>query len=256
MNGYPRFLLGPPHLLPVLLLWMAGMIAVPLLSRRGERGRTRGIMLGVYLQAALVTVYLLYGWETGRALLAILAVPALGWFAEYTGSRTGIPFGRYHYTEALQPQIGHVPVAIPLAWLMMLPPSWAVADLILPQGSWWLRAALAAGAFTAWDIYLDPHLVHWEFWKWEKPGRFYMGIPLTNFLGWFLWAWIITALVTAGGSLPAGTGTPLVLVYLLTWLLQFGGHMVFWNLKRSALAGFVLMGVPAVLALRVLLHGV
>ncbi|TVR69824.1 MAG: carotenoid biosynthesis protein [Spirochaetaceae bacterium] len=254
MSGYPELLLGPPRLLPVLLLWVSGMIAVPLLSRRGEKGRTGGIMLGVILQAVLVTTYLFYAWDFLRVLVVLLLVPALGWLAEFAGSRTGIPFGRYHYTKALQPQIGEVPVAIPLAWLMMLPPSWAVADLILPGGSWWLRATIGAASFTAWDIYLDPHLVSWSFWKWEKPGRYYMGIPLGNFLGWFLWAWIITALVTAGMGPYALSGTPLFLVYFLTWLFQFGGHMVFWKLGLSGIVGFVAMGIPAGFALRALVR--
>ena len=245
MNSYPEQFLGPVQLLPVLIAWAGGMIAVPLLARRGGRGQANGIMLGVILQAALAVVYLFTAWSPDRALFAVLAVPILGWSAEFIGSRTGVPFGTYHYTERLQPQIGRVPVAIPLAWLMMLPPSWAIAELIVPGGSWWMRAIVSGAAFTAWDIYLDPHLVSWSFWKWEKPGRYYVGIPLGNFLGWFLWSGAISAIVSPDSLL----GTPFLLVYLLTWLFQAGGHLVFWKLYQSGIAGFIAMGLPTVVAL-------
>ena len=45
----------------------------------------------------------------------------IGWTAEAIGSKTGFPFGAYHYTDRLQPQLLGVPLLIPLAWLMMLP---------------------------------------------------------------------------------------------------------------------------------------
>lgn len=248
---YPEGLLGPVYLLPVLLVWTAGMIAVPLLSRNGDRGRTTGIMLGVVLQAFLAVVYIFFAWPLTRAFTAVLVTPFLGWAAEFIGSRTGIPFGRYHYTAALQPQIHRVPLAIPLAWLMMLPPSWAVAELIAPGSSIWIRATIAATAFTAWDIYLDPHLVHWSFWIWERPGRYYLGIPLTNFAGWFAWAWIITFVIRPESL----WGTPFFLIYLATWLFQLGGHAVFWKMPVSAVAGFLAMGIPAAAAIRSLLSG-
>lgn len=250
MSAPITLLLGPTPFFPVVGGWLLCMIAVPLLARRGASGRTQGITIGVIAQAALAVIYLLYAWPYPHALRTIVAVPLLGWTAEFLGSRTGVPFGRYHYTEKLQPQIRRVPVVIPLAWLMMLPPAWAVAELVVPSGEWWVSATIAAAAFTAWDLYLDPHLVRWSFWKWEKPGRFYMGIPIMNFVGWFLWAWVITALVQPASLL----GTPLFFVYTLTWLFQFGGHLVFWELQRSGLVGFAAMGLFIVLASRTLFH--
>ena len=37
---------------------------------------------------------------------------------ERVGTQTGLPFGRYAYTGALQPQVAHVPVIVPLALVM------------------------------------------------------------------------------------------------------------------------------------------
>lgn len=232
-------------------LWLPVMISVPLVAARATKNpdradffRSTAISGGVVFQVLLVIGTLFVQWPAGFAVRAVVLVPLLGWLAEFIGSRTGIPFGNYHYTAVLQPQIHRVPVAIPLAWLMMLPPSWAVAHLLAPNGTPLVHAVVAGLAFTAWDIYLDPHLVKWGFWEWRQKGA-YEGIPLRNFLGWFLWATVITWVAAP----PALDFFPLVLVYLLTWLFQFGGHMVFWGWPVSGIAGFIAMGAAAVPAL-------
>lgn len=242
-----------PAEMVLAVAWAAGMISVPIASLTGRTGRAVSISVAVVLQVALVAAVLLRSWGPRAALASAIVVPLLGWTAEFIGSRTGVPFGRYEYTDVLQPQIQRVPVLIPLAWLMMMPPAWAVAQLLLPEAAWWLQAVVAGYAFMAWDVYLDPQLSRWNFWEWERPGR-YEGIPLVNFLGWFLVATVISAVVlglVAPGSLPV---MPLVGVYLLTWILQFGGHLVFWRWPISGLAGFVAMGVVGAPALRVLLR--
>lgn len=231
-------------LLSIFGIWTIVMISVPLVARVGVAYRGRAITIGVVAQVALVVSTLFTGWTVSRAIVGIALVPVLGWTAEFIGSRTGIPFGKYHYTSVLQPQLKHVPIAIPFAWLMMLPPSWAIAQLLIPDGSRLLIAIVSGAAFMAWDIYLDPHLVRWDFWRWEEPGV-YLGIPLKNFFGWFLWAAAITFAVNPAPLSPF----PLVLVYILTWLFQFGGHIVFWRWPISGIAGFCAMGIFTITAL-------
>lgn len=235
--------------LPVVTLgaiWVAVMIAVPIwkwvLAERGER---IGISLGVLFQAATVAVLLASsGIALPRLLLVLLGVPVLGWLVELIGSKTGVPFGRYHYTDVLQPQVGHVPLLIPLAWLMMIPPSWAVATIILPDAPRIVIAVLAGAAFMAWDLFLDPQMVKWRFWEWDQPGR-YVGIPFVNFFGWWLAGTVISFLLMPT-EVPVA---PLLAIYLLTWLLEVGGQGMFWKLYVSAAAGFVAMGLFVVLAL-------
>ena len=229
--------------------WVLVMISVPIIRWVAGAGAERvGIASGVFAQVAVVLVALAstLGWFT---LVVVVLIPVLGWASEVLGSKTGIPFGDYHYTDVLQPQVAHVPVLIPLAWLMMMPPAWAVAAVVapdMPLAQW----AIAAAAFTAWDVYLDPLMVRWDFWRWKRGGA-YLGIPLVNYVGWFIVAFAITAVL----SLIAGAfgialfdgipHAPLVLVFLVTWLLQFVGQFIFWNLRASALAGFVAMGLFA-----------
>ncbi|MCB9430398.1 MAG: carotenoid biosynthesis protein [Ardenticatenaceae bacterium] len=104
--------------------------------------------------------------------------------------RAPATFGRYHYTDLLQPQIGHVPLLIPLAWLMMLPCAWAVAS----RFTGWRFALLRPSALTAWDQMLDPQMVGWGLWVWQQPGS-YFGIPWLNFGGWIFNSVLLTTLL-------------------------------------------------------------
>jgi putative membrane protein len=245
-----------------LALWLLTMISVPILGWAwGEAARTKGVATGVVLQAGVVVALL---WETLRLvdlLWLIVLVLLVGWAAEFVGSHTGFPFGRYRYTERLQPQIGNVPILIPVAWLMMLPPAWAIADRITGGTRGWAFVGLSAVAFTAWDLFLDPQMVSWGLWTWESTSphtaspsrrhahRGYFGIPWSNFLGWLAVSAGITwiaAPFAAAEHLPV---QPLVLVYALTWALETFGQLVFWRLPGPALVGCAGMGTFLVWAL-------
>ena len=170
----------------LLVVWVAAMLAMPIAQwGMGHQGLISGVILGVILQAALVVLFLAQATSARRAIGIVTTVAVLAWAAEALGSRTGIPFGAYHYTDKLQPQLLGVPLLIPLAWLMMLPPAWAVAQRITGKIAGPAFIVVSALAFTAWDLYLDPQMVKWGLWVWHAPGA-YFGIPLVNFAGWLL----------------------------------------------------------------------
>ncbi len=239
----------PLAVLVILGVWLLGMVSLPILRWTvGAKAIPGGVSITVLLQAAAAVSVLGTAWGPLNVGAAVILVPLCGWLVEFLGSRTGFPFGDYSYTKALQPQIGGVPVIIPVAWLMMAPAAWAVADAVLPNGHIVLRACIAGAAFTAWDLYLDPQMVAWGFWAWHKKGR-YFGIPIINFLGWFFAASVMSLVVgLAVGGLAVPTG-PLLVMYVLTWLLQGFAQAVLWRMPATAAIGFVGMGVFAVLAL-------
>ncbi|MFP4330596.1 MAG: carotenoid biosynthesis protein [Alkalispirochaetaceae bacterium] len=227
-------------------VWAAVMIAVPILRWVYGTGAERvGISLGVIAQVSLVLLVLSEHLPPGRVLLTAAAVPFLGWLAEFVGSRTGFPFGDYEYTDVLKPQIGRVPVIIPLAWLMMMPSAWTVAALITGGENRLITALVAGAAFTAWDFFLDPQMVNWNFWQWNRKGG-YFGIPWVNFLGWFLVSSAISALLIPEGAQQMRV---LYLVFILTWLLQGIGEFFFWKLRGPAVAGALAMGLFILLPL-------
>ena len=230
--------------LPVVValgVWAFIMINVPILGwMYGEGGIKAGISLGVLAQAATVSLLLLLRTADGFNPLILAAIPVYGLLIEVIGSRTGVPFGDYRYTDELKPQILHVPVVIPLAWLMMIPPSWGIAAALAPEGSPVIQALIAGAAFMAWDLFLDPQMTRWNYWRWARPGG-YFGIPWLNFFGWFLTAAIVTLLLRPT-NLPV---PPLVIIYLVTWFLQSVGQIVFWKMVGPGLVGSAVMGALA-----------
>ena len=238
-----------------LILWLAVLVGTPVvLWLAGEGPFPRAATLGVLAQAAATLFALACRWPARRLVgVAAVILPAT-WAIEKVGITTGWPFGRYAYTGALQPQLAGVPILIPLAWLMMLAPAWAVASAILgerPAGlGWWHRlryAALSGLAFTAWDLYLDPQMVARRLWLWDDPSG-YFGIPWLNYLGWWCWATLLTLIVGPGSDeLPR---LRLMIIYSLTWLFQVVGLGLFWGQPGPALCGFAAMGVLTVLGWR------
>ena len=236
--------------LPAQLLlvgWLLTMITVPILRWIwGARAQTWGVGVSVLLQAATVIGTLIPAWGTARTLRTAVLIVAMGWGVEFLGSKTGFPFGRYSYTERLQPQLGEVPLLIPLAWLMILPPAWAVAAIIAGDSPFEF-VVVAALAFTAWDLFLDPQMVAWGMWTWDDPAvgggapRLF-GIPWTNYAGWFGAAALMTW-ITLPGTAPVTTPVaPLLLIYGLTWFLEAFGQLLFWGLPGPALTGGLTMG--------------
>jgi putative membrane protein len=238
-----------------LLLWLAALIANPVgIWISGEALFPALATLAVATQFLAVLAALSSDQPVRRLAALGLTIAALTWTAELIGSRTGFPFGRYHYTSLLQPQVAGVPLLIPLAWTMMLLPAWAVASSLLERfapdkfpPNLLLHAILTGLVFTAWDLYLDPFMVSHRIWVWDQPGV-YFGIPLVNFLGWWLTAAAVVLLVRTlipDFKLAKRTQKRLILVYVLTWLFQAVGSGLFWGQPGPALAGFVGMGVFA-----------
>jgi putative membrane protein len=125
--------------------------------------------------------------------LALFALGAIiSWAFEQVGVATGLVYGPYFYTEQLGPKLGHVPLLIPLAWFMMLYPSYVITSLVtegrptsaggsLPRLAW--LSLLSAAVMTGWDLPMDPQMVASGNWVWTEGGE-YFGVPLRNFAGW------------------------------------------------------------------------
>jgi uncharacterized membrane protein len=235
LRGWPAWL---------LLIWLLAMLTLPITNWVwGERLLYLHISISVLLQAILSTALLARGQGIGRTALTVVIIFVLSWALEAVGSATGVPFGRYHYTDRLQPQVAHVPLLIMAAWMMMLPPSWAVGWR-LGGRRYGLSFIVVSGlSITAWDLFLDPQMTQWELWVWDQPGL-YFGIPLLNFFGWFLGGALITAAARPAKILER----PLLVVYTLTWILETVGLAAFWGLPGPAVCGCVVMGILVVLA--------
>ena len=232
----------------LIIFWVLTMISLPIMKWTfgGEIIPTAvTFALMVQFCAVFFIMRTHLGWMRTLSILSLVAVST--WCAEYIGSSTGFPFGEYDYTDVLQPQIGHVPLLIPLAWFMMLPSAWAVAQLIAGRGHILNYVIISALAITAWDLFLDPQMVQWGFWIWDKPSG-YFDIPWSNYAGWLLTGAAVTLLVRPYRfDLPT---RPLLIVYGAVWFLQSIGLAVFWNQPAPALVGSISMGALLILSIR------
>src|SRR5450759_1204811 len=102
---------------------MAGLVALPVIPGG--------------LNSLIVILLLFSLWHASVALgvrltLAFFAITTVtSWIFEEIGVVTGLVYGSYHYTATLGPWLGSVPVLIPLAWFMLVYPSYVVANLIV-----------------------------------------------------------------------------------------------------------------------------
>lgn len=208
----------------------------------------------VLLGSALTVVHagISRGWATGAAVLGLTVVASVVF--ESVGLATGFPYGSYAYSDALGPTLLGVPFLVPLAWLMMVWPSWLLAARLVP-GSRAGRVAVAAAVFAAWDVVLDPQLVQAGYWTWAHPSPGLPGIdtvPLTNLAGWLLAGVVLMTaldLVVGGRPVRLPDHAPLV---ALAWMVLGGAlaHAVWLDLPGSAVWG-VLVSLPLLAALAV-----
>ncbi|TSE01289.1 carotenoid biosynthesis protein [Skermania sp. ID1734] len=229
---------------------MATQIVYPLVSGGARDAITVAVV--VLLAGACLTHALVvrgFGWAAGFALVTV----GLGLVVEIIGSTTGFPFGCYDYAVGrLGPAVAGVPLVVPLAWAAGVYPIWTVAALLCRRA---LRISLAALTIVGWDLYLDPQMVTDGQWSWCSPHPNLPGlaaIPVTNYLGWFAVALVMTALIEAlpARELSPGVSTVVpVALFVWTWLGSCLAHAVFLSgamLRFSALYGLVGMGILGV----------
>jgi len=189
------------------VLWFGGVLAHLVWRKTPEgAGWTAPAFLGC--AAALVLVA-----EAG-ARRWLVGVGIAGLLVEMLGATTGFPFGRYSYTDVLQPQVAGVPAAMFCAWVILIA---YVKALLAPLG-WrgWRGVAAGAAWMTAIDLAIDPVATQaLDFWRWHAPGAYY-AIPLSNFAGWFLVSALLLASgwkVTSGATATLRIGRSVVLFF-------------------------------------------
>ena len=218
--------------------------------------------LGLFVTAATS----IWGWQ--RAAAFTVWAGSLAFAAEWLSTRTGFPFGLYHYTGVTagrEVYISNVPLFDPLSFTFLAYASLGLGRLLLgiaerplPAGVGpRLRLAGLTGLLMMWlDVVIDPLAVRGDRWflgrifYYPEPGR-YFGVPVANFAGWVVvgaaiaWGWTLIA-PHVGGEAPSwgrrwpGHGIQAVAIYYL--VLAF-------NVTLTAV-----VAEPALLGVGVLLH--
>jgi uncharacterized membrane protein len=179
-------------------------------ARRVFAGLVAALVILGGLNGLIVILLLFSLWHASVALgvrlaLAFFTIATVtSWVFEEVGVVTGLVYGPYHYTSTLGPWLGSVPILIPLAWFMLVYPSYVIANLVghgwpvgTPGGRGHLLRLAVIGALvmTVWDLVVDPILSGPTVgaWVWERGGS-YFGVPLQNSLGWIVTTFTIYVL--------------------------------------------------------------
>jgi putative membrane protein len=213
----------------------------------------------------LAVIFWALGLYGARGGLAVALAAVLAWAVEHIGETTGWPFGRYQYTEMLQPQIlGIVPIPITLAWLMAGLGSWQLARLALgDRGGRIGLAALTGVLIVVLDLQIETVATFINaYWTWIDTGPYYQ-VPPQNFVGWwvvgFLMALIVTFLLPPGAgiepaAMPSQKDTSSTRALLFVWhripALLYILSSIFFTAANLA-RGYPLAGLVGVIFLAV-----
>ncbi len=152
-----------------------------------------------------VLAFLMYGSELGWKRMAFFAFWGclLGGLSEVMGTMQWVtigdlvlPFGEYEYTQWLGPKFAdHVPYFIPASWFAMSIVSFDLARRL--SDTRWVYLLVATCFMVLWDVSLDPAMNgagsaigSVTFWSYPQ-GGFYYGMPLSNWMGWFIVSYLI-----------------------------------------------------------------
>jgi uncharacterized membrane protein len=143
----------------------------------------------------------------GMGWWAVASALAIGAGSELVGVSTGLPFGRYEYTEAWWPTmqipgVGPFPVALPFAWMMMAGSAHLLARR---QRRGWAAVAVGGLLAAVADAFMEPAATgSLGYWRWLEPGPLPGAAPLLNPVGWFLTACAAGAVLSRAHRQDAG----------------------------------------------------
>jgi uncharacterized membrane protein len=176
-------------------------------------GRILGMVLlrpyvFVFFAAYLLAAVTKMGWK--KTLVFTVLAYAVAFAAEFSSTRTGFPFGMYHYIDVTRDRelwVSNVPFWDSLSFTFLCYLGFSLAVLIYSplqirrgdvqvidtraiRRSW--RVLVTATVLMALiDVVVDPLTVRGERWFLGKiyyypDGGIYFGVPISNFLGWAL----------------------------------------------------------------------
>jgi uncharacterized membrane protein len=154
-------------------------------------------LAAIGIAGACAHAVLFYGWRDAAVLVAICLVTTFT--MENVGVATGMPFGHYHFEVGSDlMHVGAIPMIVGPLWFGMGYFSWIIAGILLGGTAPHLsgtfetlaRPVVAAFVMAQWDVVMDPpEATISKAWIWHDGGG-HFGVPLSNYLGWLLTAWL------------------------------------------------------------------
>ncbi|HEX3499702.1 MAG TPA: carotenoid biosynthesis protein [Stellaceae bacterium] len=187
-------MMGTRHRAGEIFVWLLVAIyaVASLLPSFAPRALSLDVQLSLVVFLPLAFALIHGALRHGIVVFAILCFVVSNAF-ENLGVLTGFPFGRYVYTDAMGPKLFVVPLLIGPAYLGAGYTSWVLASILLgeidrvPDRLAVVAVPIvAAFIMVGWDVCFDPGSSTLDrLWTWRDGGG-YFGVPLTNYLGWYL----------------------------------------------------------------------
>jgi uncharacterized membrane protein len=157
-----------------------------------------------------------------RSLVRTVLTIAVGsGIVETIGTLTGFPFGAYTYTGRMGPQLGPLPLAIPVAWWLVVGGFYLTGRRLLPQADARMLSLGTAVAAVVFDWVMEPFA--WQvrgYWIWHDGA-----IPLQNYAAWFALGFILARATPLHRAAPQRLDLRPAGVLILTILLFILGRL-------------------------------
>lgn len=156
--------------------------------------------LTLMLPAIVLILHAMWKLSFFRGLGFIFVSMLTGFIFEFVGLNYGIVFGGTYKYHGLGPMLYDIPLLVPLYWAVFIYAGYTISSSFLfwigkdkprhGQGNTILLPLLIlldGLIVTAIDVFMDPLQVRLETWVWIEQGSYsYFGVPIGNFVGWFL----------------------------------------------------------------------
>ncbi|WP_198283399.1 carotenoid biosynthesis protein [Sphingomonas sp. PAMC 26605] len=220
-------------------MWVS-LLLLPAIFYQGAR--TGPLAQGVAgLSIAFLAVHAVIVLGAPRAAMFAGISLAVTFAIENIGTATGVPYGHYAFlVGSTLIHIGAIPIIVGPLYCAFGYQAWIIACLLVgadingPRDRLSLIAVPVVAAFTItqWDVVMDPpSATIGHAWIWFDGGG-YFGVPLSNFLGWFLTTWIFLQLFALAtyrlrDRHPRGPSASYFLVFpILTYMASGLSHLM------------------------------
>ncbi|MFC7136549.1 bisanhydrobacterioruberin hydratase [Halobaculum litoreum] len=195
-----------------------------------------------------------------RELAGIGLLSAYAYGVEYVGVTTGWPYGEFEYLVALGPELGGVPLGLPVFFLPLVANAYLLCLLLLGDRAerTLVRLLAVIALVLTMDVVLDPGAVALGFWAYTGyadagalgvlTGEGFYGVPLSNYAGWVVSATVAVVVLDAAFDRAALrrrlADCEFVLDDMVSFVLLWGGvNLWFWNPVAAVVAAGIGVGL-------------
>ncbi len=190
-----------------------------------------------------------------KFILIIIILFLIPLIYEYIGINYGGPIGvRYYYNQSFKPQILGLPIFVWVFWGIFIITSYLLTNSIIlnilkkdyevflkDRLNILLISFFDGFIVTTFDLFIDPIAVKFGLWRWENFKFSYFGVPIGNFVGWFIIATSTTIILRILDSLiPTKLNLnllkfPPIIYLLIVFILSFLSTLLF-NVELSLMS--------------------